>query len=338
VGHFYLGGTEPKLYCLNEAACEFQQQGVPLTGPDLARQPLVTLDGQHVAPADLPHLRAWQTNTAQEASFLMVRDTPVPQVLHWQATPVRATSGARVGVLASLALPPPGPDLEELAGLAHDLRTPLHTIRLLIPLLQMAQGQGLTGGIIDRLRSAVDRAVAVGLEVVEFCKDPYPDAAPAVRRWLALAPLLERLAEEQSPAALRKKIGLEVELEAARGVEFHTDEQRFGRLVINLLANAVRYTSTGRVRLAASWREGGILMLTVEDTGAGFAAEEQDAIFQPFQRGRSGHEGDSSGSGVGLAVVDRLLGDLGLTLEVASEPGKGSRFDMLLPAEMLRKR
>ena len=99
-------------------------------------------------------------------------------------------------------------------------------------------------------------------------------------------------------------------------MEVHTDSTRLGRLLGNLLNNAIRYTSTGRVRLHAGWiSEGGkqTLILTVEDTGTGLATEDQESIFQPFHRGRAGKaDSDSGGSGLGLAVVDRLIHELGL--------------------------
>jgi signal transduction histidine kinase len=74
----------------------------------------------------------------------------------------------------------------------------------------------------------------------------------------------------------------------------------------------------------------------VVDTGAGISREEQESIFQPYERGRAAKESDSGGSGFGLAVVDRLVSELGLSLEVYSEYGRGSAFHLSLPAALLR--
>jgi signal transduction histidine kinase len=99
------------------------------------------------------------------------------------------------------------------------------------------------------------------------------------------------------------------------------------------------------VEFLASWREensGRRLVLSVVDTGPGITREEQESIFQPFERGRAGKEedtsqqGDSGGSGLGLAVVDRLVEELGLEIEVYSEYGRGSSFRLVVPASMLR--
>ena len=79
------------------------------------------------------------------------------------------------------------------------------------------------------------------------------------------------------------------------------------------------------------------MALSVVDTGRGIPPEEQESIFQPFERGKAGKESDSGGSGLGLAVVDRLVEELGLELEVYSEYGRGSAFHLLVPAAILRE-
>ena len=81
-------------------------------------------------------------------------------------------------------------------------------------------------------------------------------------------------------------------------------------------------TCRGDVTLTSAWRGEDVLALGVVDTGVGISEEEQESIFQPFERGWW-LERDSGGSGMGLAVVDRLVAELGLQLEVRSEYGRG---------------
>src|SRR5262249_30256621 len=138
-------------------------------------------------------------------------------------------------------------------------------------------------------------------------------------------------------------------------IELYTDKRKLGRLLSNLLSNAVRYTSAGTVEFKVQWQREpqmpnlpgtasalvpeavpGDLVISVEDTGIGISQEEQESIFQPFERGRAAREGDSGGSGLGLAIVDRLVEELGLKLEVYSEYGRGSTFHLVFPADMLR--
>jgi two-component sensor histidine kinase len=341
VGHLYLDIRKRLLYCLNETARDLAREGVPFLREDLERQPLQTPAGEPVAPDDLPLHRVWQQGAPCEAAFLLARPGAAPQQLSWSAAPLSDSKGLR-GVVAAVTVAPPEPDWEELAGLAHDLRTPLQALRLLVPMLESAPLlHPEARAVLERIRTATDRAMSIGMDLLEWARGPTLGTHRVDRAWFSLTPFLNELAAEQLAPARRKGIELAVDLAAADGLEVHTDRVRLGRLLSNLLANAVRYTSAGRVLFSATWREDEAgrreaLSLAVVDTGAGLSAEEQESIFQAYERGKAGREGDSGGSGVGLAVVDRLVKDLGLTLEVFSEYGRGSTFELLLPPSALR--
>src|SRR5262245_9490034 len=73
VGQFFLDTRQKLLYCLNETARELVREGVPINRDDLQRQPLRTLAGQPVTPADLPLLRAWREGASQHVTFLLPR-------------------------------------------------------------------------------------------------------------------------------------------------------------------------------------------------------------------------------------------------------------------------
>jgi two-component sensor histidine kinase len=342
VGHYYVGIQEHKLYCLNETARQFVREGIPILPQDLDRQPLRTLEGQPVTGQDLPLIRARRESVTTEAVFLMPRHDGTAQFLAWFASPLSGHDSAPVGIIGTLTVPPLEPDWEGLAGLAHDLRTPLQAMRNLLPVLQASPLLGPAAEAVERLRSATDRAQALGEHLLTWCKAPTGSALRATRAWLPLGPLLDRLVAEQMPSAQRKGIRLETDLAAAEGLEIHSDALRLGRLVSNLLVNAIRYTAAGHVSFRVAWRdvEGGLpeLVLQVEDTGAGLATEDPESIFQAFQRGKAGQsDSDSGGSGLGLAVVDRLVGELEFTLEVYSEHGRGSRFDVIVPPEAVQE-
>src|SRR5262245_14695421 len=101
IGHFYLAEAEHKLYCLNEPAGQFVREGIPLTTRDLARQPLITLEGQAVASQNLPLLRALREGTTVDAVFLLERPQGVAWVLAWHASPFR-TGDKVTGAFGSL--------------------------------------------------------------------------------------------------------------------------------------------------------------------------------------------------------------------------------------------
>jgi two-component sensor histidine kinase len=341
VAQFHLDTHRRMIQCLNEAARQFVREGIPVTGEGLERHPLVTLAGVPVQPEDFPLFRAWREGTFQEATFVLARPGQTVQHLVWSASPVRGAKGELQGILGTLVVTPPEPDWLTLAGLAHDLRSPLQVLKLLVPLLEAFPPMHPEAGrALEQVRSATDRALNLALDLLEWCRHPLLGARPVERNWVALGALLESLGREHLPAAKRKGVALHIDIEHARPLEAHTDGTRLSRLMANLLGNAVRYTSAGQVRLVATWREEKgsprMLVVAVNDTGAGLADEEQDSIFQAFGRGKAGKESDSSGSGIGLAVVDQLVQELGLVLQVYSQQGQGSTFELLLPVTILR--
>ena len=341
VGHVYLDALRHTLYCLNETARQMMQEGVPLTRDDLERCPLRTLEGAPVKAADLPLLRACRDREPREEAFLFTTSDGAVRHLTWNAAPLAAPDGRLLGVLASLTVAPFEPDWQHLAGLAHDLRTPLQALRLLMPLLESspllhAEAPISSNASAPPPSAPVDRTGPAGVGARSDAR------RPARREYLVRPDAVFARAGRRAPRARsRKAIGVETDLSAAHGLEIQGDGVRLGRLLSNLLSNAIRYTSRGEVRLTASWRrnaaaEKTAFVLGVEDTGPGISPEDQESIFQPFERGRAGKEGDSGGSGLGLAVVDRLVEELGLTLEGFSEYGRGSKFEVLLAPEQIR--
>ena len=207
---------------------------------------------------------------------------------------------------------------------------------------ELALNQSLSGDAqeaVERMRRAAERALSVGQDLLEWCRGPATGGRRVADSWVTLEPFLISLIEEETTAAARKGLTLAHDLTQVRGWQMSTDRVRLGRLLANLLTNAVRYTTSGRVQFLATWIQessGRSLCLEVVDTGAGITPEEQESIFQPFERGKAA-KGDSSGSGLGLAVVDRLVEELRLTIAVASEHGRGSTFRLFIPVTMLRR-
>jgi signal transduction histidine kinase len=348
VGQVYLDAQRQLLHCLNNTAHELMRDGVPFTSADLAKQPLYTSDGRQIGKDEMPLRAALRGEKAIEAVLFLRRDPGTPLQLRWIAGPIRNHKGTVSGVLATIIAGSMEPDWQGLAGLAHDLRTPLQSLGLLTELAEGAiEDPAEIAELLPRIRTSAQRAISIAQDVLEWCRGPARTLRTTNREWVALEPFLKALAAEQAVAAEHKSLALVSNMAAAAGRQAFTDRIRLGRLLSNLLANAVRYTTTGQVEFTASWRDdrsgrnGGLagrkFALSIVDTGAGITMEEQESIFQPFERGRAGKEGDSGGSGLGLAIVDRLVEELGLELEVYSEYGRGSAFHLLLPEAALRE-
>jgi two-component system sensor histidine kinase/response regulator len=216
----------------------------------------------------------------------------------------------------------------------------LHALGLLLATLdQAALTNGERDDLLQRVRASAERALQISKDLLEWCRGPVSRADDARPAWIDLGPFLNALVQEQVPAAKQKGLVILTDLAATHDYEINADRVRLGRILSNLLVNAVRYTVRGRVEVTAAWRDqpgGRVLALGVIDTGRGISPEEHESIFEPHIRGQAGKESDPGGSGLGLSVVDRLVHELGLDLEVFSEYGRGSAFHLILPAHLLR--
>jgi len=143
----------------------------------------------------------------------------------------------------------------------------------------------------------------------------------------ALAPLIQRLADEYSAQAHRFGLDLHAVPSSAT---IRTDRQLLERIVRNFISNAIRYTETGRILLGCRNR-GAAVAIEVWDTGIGIPRDRLDRIFEEFHQLGAGPERPDRGLGLGLAIVQRIARLLALEVEVDSRIGHGSRFAVLVP-------
>jgi signal transduction histidine kinase len=145
-----------------------------------------------------------------------------------------------------------------------------------------------------------------------------------------LGELLTTLIQTMQLLAAESKITLRAEIADDLPVCF-VDPQQFERMVTNLLSNALKYTEAGGwvwLRAHCDQRQ---VVLTVEDSGYGIAAEELPTIFEHFNRSPQ-HQDKAVGSGLGLAIVKALVTAHDGAILVESEVGKGSKFTIKLPS------
>jgi two-component system phosphate regulon sensor histidine kinase PhoR len=148
-----------------------------------------------------------------------------------------------------------------------------------------------------------------------------------VREEVDLERLLDRAYSAFGEEARRR--GIDYRRSVAATPILETDGDRVLQVISNLLANAFRWTPDGgRVGLGLS-QANGTIRIAVDDSGPGISPEEQERIFRPFWS-RDGH-----GTGLGLAIAKELAAALGGEIELRTEAGKGSRFELVLPAERL---
>jgi two-component system CheB/CheR fusion protein len=147
-----------------------------------------------------------------------------------------------------------------------------------------------------------------------------------------VASLFEEMRNEFAALASDKGLALEVEVCADH---VHSDASLVGQVVRNLVANAIKYTPRGRVRLRCL-HESDLVRLEVLDTGVGIPAAELARIYDDFYQIGVSTNTSRDGYGLGLSIVSRIVNLLGVRLDVRSEVGTGSVFTLTLPASHAR--
>src|SRR5690606_32410928 len=140
--------------------------------------------------------------------------------------------------------------------------------------------------------------------------------------------LLKKTEVEFAPMARARSISLRI---VPTGGTVLADRSLVGRIVQNLVSNAIKYTPVGGKVLVGLRRRGNRWRLDVIDTGIGFNRDQHRLVFAEFSRLERGAR-MAQGLGLGLSIVQRLVAALGLTLELDSREGHGSRFSLYLPA------
>ncbi len=222
-----------------------------------------------------------------------------------------------------------------LSVLGHELRTPLNTMEGFLELLALETPGPLTARQHDYV-ARVRRASAHVLRLAEDLFDLSRAELGQARVTLAGFDAREPLAHAADLVRLRaERAGLVMEVAPAdEAVRAHGDADRVRQILVNLLVNAVKFTTAGVVHASVE-SDGERVRFHVRDTGEGIPRGLQERIFEPFFQARSTQrrtEDAGSGAGLGLAVSRSLARAMGGELSVASDPGTGSTFTLTLPA------
>ena len=131
--------------------------------------------------------------------------------------------------------------------------------------------------------------------------------------------------------ASAKRLQLEVQT-SGTDLTLRTDGKRLRQILLNLLGNSIKFTATGSVRLYVDGRSDSVAFM-VRDTGIGIAPENQARVFEAFWQVQQSRTRTVQGTGLGLALCQRLTHLLGGTLTLESELGKGTTVTVVLPRE-----
>jgi signal transduction histidine kinase len=219
-----------------------------------------------------------------------------------------------------------------VSAVSHEFRTPLTSMRHLTELLEdgvvtSEEARGEYYSLLSQETRRLHRLVEALLNFARMESGRYRFRFERADPGQLARDVVEEFKRESVAD------GFVIEVDAATGLACSIDRESLALAIWNLLENAVKYSGECRTIRVVVERRDDQAAISVCDGGLGVAPRERKVIFEKFVRGDSARASDTRGTGIGLALVQRVVRGHGGVIEVESEPGKGSTFTVRLPLE-----
>lgn len=219
---------------------------------------------------------------------------------------------------------------ELLAGIAHELRTPLTAARGNLDMAVRSLRRGRTDRVVPLLgstREALDRLSRLTADLVQVSRG---DTLQFEQSVLDLCGIVRQACVWAQPSANAKNVQL-IAASSNDPILMRGNADALLSVLGNLLSNALRYTTAGGTVRVDYGHLPNEAWISVQDTGIGIPEELQSRIFERFYRSADARNMDAQGLGVGLTLVQQIVRAHDGRIELESEPGKGSKFRVVLP-------
>jgi signal transduction histidine kinase/ActR/RegA family two-component response regulator len=227
---------------------------------------------------------------------------------------------------------------EFLANMSHEIRTPMTAILGFAEQLRDSEDRlsGIPGSLeaIHAIQRNSEHLLTILNDVLDLSKI---EADRLVTERLQFSPLdvVSDVVNLLDIQATNKGLELTCECATAVPTQICSDPTRFRQVLMNLAGNAIKFTEQGGVHIVLSLIEAGVsvpeFQVEIRDTGIGIARDQLESLFDPFTQADTSTTRRFGGTGLGLAICKRLVEMLGGGIQVESEPGKGSCFQVRLP-------
>lgn len=223
-----------------------------------------------------------------------------------------------------------------IANISHEIRTPLNAILGSSELLSdtrltdeqnafnkliSTSGQALLSILDDVLLFSRNEEHTIELESYEF----------------NIEECISEVFSIVEPSINGKGLTLIADISEHSPIYFLGDKQRVRQLLLNIISNAIKFTSEGKIKVSVSCSATKILVVSVKDTGVGIRKERINHLFEPFAQEDSSITRNYGGSGLGLAICKQICDAMNGSIEVESELGLGSKFTLSLPLTQIEK-
>ena len=222
---------------------------------------------------------------------------------------------------------------EFLANMSHELRTPLNSTLILAKLLADNKDGNLTAQQIkfaQTITSAGNDLLTLINDVLDLSRIEAGKVELAPEN-VSITSAVDSLIKTFQPTADQNKIRFSTAIEPGVPETVHTDPQRLGQILKNLLSNAFKFTEQGEVALRVFVAEAGSVSFAVRDTGVGIESHQQEVIFEAFRQADGSIHRKFGGTGLGLSISRDLATLLGGSISVQSQPQQGSVFTFSVP-------
>jgi len=227
-----------------------------------------------------------------------------------------------------------------LATMSHEIRTPMNAVIGMLELtLKRMNGQHPDRSSIETAyHSARDLLGLIG-DILDIARIESGHLSLTAER-VNLVETVTSVVRIFEGLARQKKLGLPLTVTpSGLDVDVQLDPLRFKQILSNLISNAIKFTECGHVRVNLHVLPGTagcpIVQLTIQDTGVGISAEDQQRLFEPFAQAENGRQQARGGAGLGLVISRNLCEMMGGQLQLSSQPGIGTQVCLSLPLQTL---
>ncbi len=221
-----------------------------------------------------------------------------------------------------------------LSNMSHEIRTPLNAILGFVSLLQ---GENLSlkhKNYLDIIHNSGENLLHIINDLLDFSKLRSGEFTLEPKIF-NLEEALSRVMELFVASASQKQIAILSFIDPTLPSAIFTDELRLGQIISNFLSNAIKFTHVRGVIEINAHYENGFIEISVEDSGVGIEKKDIKNIFEAFTQAQNSITRHSGGTGLGLSICKQLAEKMGGHIKVQSTFGKGSKFTLTLPVEVI---